>query len=366
MAFTLFSDLLGWAKGGTTYTERPASDMPQNTTVAATTSANGTIMPEKKPDIQEAQHKGHETPSSELASVNKGIGKYLEDYITRKDIEYAGYIDIAKARRGGNFDGEKDYRDRGGYADYRIFEDLKDVRKSLLKQRIQELYSVNQWVDSAGRAVPPDERWVSANERAIYDKLDKQVAAEVAKRHYDRNKTISSDALDTELKVAFDAVEREVPSGGGLLNTMTKPFYNDRKGGIQLGGIGGAVLGFMMASTLIPEMGWMGNLAKVLFVFLGAYAGNMFADKISSDNKFSAAATPANAKEKTEPSKGHEHQKGKDATTQNPVESVVVNGVNMNQISGGTSVKGEPTPQLFTAAGNNTNGIVSRDLQSGR
>lgn len=359
MPFDFFSRLLG-GDGGAKYVERPASDMPAATATNTNSANTVNLAQASNPAPAQAQpapaaahnHSADSTPSSEAANVNKGIADYLRNFITRRDGEYSGHVKIAESKRGADFSKSNEGRDGSKYAPYEVFRDIASVRESILEKRIQETIKVNRWLTSDGKVIPPDERWVKSQEHKIYNDLDNAVAAEVKRRHYarDSSKGISPEILDKELNLAFKAVENEVPSKGGLLNTIIKPFYDES--GVKLGGIGGAGLGLLMASMLIPDTSWLGNLAKVLFVFLGAYAGNKFVDSLPSSNRFASLSTEG--VKQAEKSQGLEQQQKIDShPAQNKITDVNLNGANITKVDGGTTVdidKPLPKPQLFAVA----------------
>ena len=93
--------------------------------------------------------------------------------------------------------------------------------------------------------------------------------------------------------------------GEGMLTKGIKMFYNSDKGGLQIGGIIGALLGFkaFMSMTAGGAGGWVGLVGLAFGIGLGAYGGNLLVDTVKNAVRPKAppAGDKAPAAERTAP-----------------------------------------------------------------
>lgn len=99
-----------------------------------------------------------------------------------------------------------------------------------------------------------------------------------------------------------------------VVSEVVSNFYDEEKGGVQWGGIAGALLGGLLLSSLAGGMGtWFGILAIILGAAAGGWLGNMAGDAIrertgGSEKTSPAASEPGQARTQELSPEGAERQ----------------------------------------------------------
>ncbi len=263
--------------------ERPLHERPPEELKTSTVNLAQANTPDHHQPTKDEKTEPKVPPSKYMDELNKNIDTFIRDKVIRREMDYEASIIRARAWTAQNADTMK--RD-GNYPPHDTFDLIISTRRELLDERIKQTVDAFQYANKNGDPVPVDREFVTREADRIYRDLDKEVANRVRAQHHSNNPNISKDILDKEVDLTFDAVSKYSPSKGGILKKITSAFHDEDKGGVQVGGIGGALLGFVMASTFVTDAGWLGNLLKLAFVGIGAYAGNAIVDNIKSKNTY--------------------------------------------------------------------------------
>lgn len=254
----------------------------------------------------------------EVAAVNNALTVYLDDTMKRR--EEKTVAGILYARADSRFvvdmdkmsdDEKKTYRN-GANIPYQILDDMIDARRQVLPHRIKEITELQKLYPDG---IPGHPDFINPRISEIESKYDQAVIDIVRAKHYNRSGGVNKELLDTEVNSAFNLVDGYIEKENkSVTSKVTKSVYDKEKGGLQTGGVIGAVLGFIAGSVFAPANGIMGLILGLVGAVLGAYVGNTMFD--NKNPAYKGAATPpprgkSNGQEKSE-GKGQELEKGQD------------------------------------------------------
>ncbi len=334
-----FSDWFAWLK---------PEKKPENTSADAKKNE-----PDNKSQTTETQaSQGSVSPA--LAEARAAVAASIADRVTRAENIYINFIDVASNSSDCVIPKFGKSERNGINIPREIFEDMKAFREENKQELINRMVNIYEpvRVGKNGVVEPPNERVAAQRSEDLRVEMSNRMQEYVKKKHIDRGGA-SEEVLNKELHGAFNLVNQTTPSRGGMLDSLTQSIYDPLKGGLQLGGIGGALIGFFLGSALVPEgMGWMGMLAKVLMIGAFVYAGNKTVDYMETKTKFGSdkngvvkekEKTPPQTeqqikKDKDEPAQGQsqgQSQDKKPSTSINPSDLPLVGSIN---VSGGEDV----------------------------
>ncbi len=236
--------------------------------------------------------------------------------------------------------------------DRQIFQDIIDARGQELQWFVKN-FAESSKVDPTNGAEKTED-WLRAQKIKAEEEMQTRVLQSVKALNYQRHPEATTPEqkakLDIQVAEAYAAIKREVPSPS-VTDMVTKPFYDNEKGGAQKGGIFGGLAGLVAGIFLTGglEGGFMGIIATALLTVAGVWAGNKIVESYDASN--STPTTPKDEKAKG-PKKAAE--KGQDMS-RIPGVAGAAEKANIKAIFTGSSGPGgaspvTPAPTTQTAA----------------
>lgn len=208
-----------------------------------------------------------------VVPIDATYANNLNQFVNHSNDQYRAYVEVAKAKNPG--------------INPVIFDDIQKHNKELIPWYVGVRAALNK-VNPNGD--PPSEEAVNPKIAELHKEWYNTIYTRVIKDNRERNPNDFAKA-DSQVNMAFNAVNQALPDGeNGILSSITKSIYNKEKGGIQLGGVGGALAGLVIASVVTGGQGFFGFIAAIMMTAAGAYFGNMI---IGSDEKSTSFNPPA-------------------------------------------------------------------------
>ncbi|MGE0754987.1 MAG: hypothetical protein AB7L92_07480 [Alphaproteobacteria bacterium] len=143
-----------------------------------------------------------------------------------------------------------------------------------------------------------------------------------------------------------------------IFTAIKNQFYDEKKGGVQVGGIIGLIAGGLMANAIIPDGLFGGGLFRLVaggaYAMMGAWLGNQATGAISKYLNKNDATAPARAPAAGSPAAEPERQNTQ-SMTPDAQEAARQEALEQHGVSGGQEASGTPSqPAPATSANKGT------------